>query len=100
MHQEIQFALELKKARLHKGVSINQVAQYGHFYGNVNHRGVVTNWESGYNMSMNIKQWEILCNNLPIKRIDYNELRKEYEEQRRPFNHIQKLYEWLFKFSN
>jgi len=99
------FALELKKARLDKGVSINQVAEYGHFYGNVNHGGAVTNWERGYNIP-NIKQWKILCNNLPIKRIDYNqlrkeyeELRKEYEELRRPFNNIHKLQE-VFKFSN
>lgn len=91
------FALELKKARLDKGVSINQVAEYGHFYGNVNHGGAVTNWERGYNIP-NIKQWEILCNNLPIKRIDYNqlrkeyeELRKEYEELRRPFNNSSHL---------
>ena len=59
------FAKELKKARFKKGVSINTVAEYGKFYGNVNHGGAVTNWERGYNIP-NIDQWKILCNNLPI----------------------------------
>jgi site-specific DNA-methyltransferase (adenine-specific) len=79
------FALELKKARLQKGVSINQVAEYGKFYGNVNHGGAVTNWERGYNVPLK-EQWKILCDNLPIERKDYEELRKDYEELRRPFN--------------
>jgi len=79
------FALELKKARLLKGVSINQVAEYGKFYGNVNHGGAVTNWERGYNVPQK-EQWQILCDNLPIERKEYEDLRKEYEELRRPFN--------------
>jgi site-specific DNA-methyltransferase (adenine-specific) len=99
------FALELKKARLKKGVSINQVAEYGKFYGNVNHGGAVTNWERGYNVPQK-EQWEILCNNLPIERKEYEELRKEYEELRkeyeelrRPFANYFKLQE-IFRFSN
>ncbi|QDP50417.1 MAG: putative modification methylase [Prokaryotic dsDNA virus sp.] len=99
------FAKELKKARLKKGVSINDVAEYGKFYGNVNHGGSVTNWERGYN-TPNIKQWKILCNNLPIKRKEYEDLRKEYEDLRkeyedlrRPFNNSFELQEVL-KFSN
>ena len=79
------FALELKKARLKKGVSINQVAEYGKFYGNVNHGGAVTNWERGYNVPLK-EQWQILCDNLPIER-------KEYEELRRPFENSFKLQE-------
>ena len=78
------FALELKKARLKKGVSINQVAEYGKFYGNVNHGGAVTNWERGYNVPQK-EQWKILCENIPIERKEYEELRKEYEELRRPY---------------
>ena len=79
------FAKELKKARLKKGVSINTVAEYGHFYGNVNHGGSVTNWERGYNIP-NTEQWKILCDNLPITRTEYDDLRTEYESLRRPFN--------------
>lgn len=92
------FALELKKARLKKGVSINQVAEYGKFYGNVNHGGAVTNWERGYNVPLK-EQWQILCENLPIERKEYEELRKEYEELRRPFANYFKLQE-VFRFSN
>jgi len=99
------FALELRKARFEKNVSINQVAEYGHFYGNVNHGGSVTNWERGYNIPSK-EQWEILCRNLPIKRKEYEELRKEYEELRkeyeelrRPFDNFLELQE-VFKFSN
>jgi site-specific DNA-methyltransferase (adenine-specific) len=99
------FAKELKKARLKKGVSINQVAEYGKFYGNVNHGGSVTNWERGYNVPLK-NQWKILCNNLPIERQEYEELRQEYEELRqeyeelrRPFNNIYNLQEVL-NFSN
>ena len=92
------FALELKKARLKKGVSINQVAEYGKFYGNVNHGGAVTNWERGYNVPLK-EQWQILCENRPIERKEYEELRKEYEELRRPFANYFKLQE-IFRFSN
>ena len=99
------FALELKKARLLKGVSINQVAEYGKFYGNVNHGGAVTNWERGYNVPLK-EQWQILCDNLPIERKEYEELRREYEELRReyeelrrPFVNYFKLQE-IFRFSN
>jgi site-specific DNA-methyltransferase (adenine-specific) len=84
------FAKELKRARLEKGVSINQVAEYGKFYGNVNHGGAVTNWERGYNVPMK-DQWEILCDNLPIIRQEYEEIRQEYEDLRRPFNNELKL---------
>lgn len=83
------FAIELKKARLQKGVSINEVAEYGHFYGNVNHGGAVTNWERGYNIPLT-EQWDILCNNLPIERADYNELRLEYESLRLEYAHLKR----------
>ena len=94
------FALELKKARLKKGVSINQVAEYGKFYGNVNHGGAVTNWERGYNVPLK-EQWQILCENLPIERKEYEELRKEYEELRKEYEELRKEYEELRRpFSN
>jgi DNA modification methylase len=99
------FAIELKRARLKKGVSINAVAEYGKFYGNVNHGGAVTNWERGYNIPLK-EQWEILCNNLPIERKNYEQLRKEYEgirkeyeDKRRWFSNVFKLQEVL-NFSN
>ena len=99
------FAIELRSARIEKGVSINQVAEYGKFYGNVNHGGAVTNWERGYNVPLK-EQWEILCQNLPIKRKEYEELRKEYEElrkeyedKRRPFNNVFKHQE-IIRYNN
>jgi site-specific DNA-methyltransferase (adenine-specific) len=97
------FAIELKRARKLKGVSINQVAEYGHFYGNVNHGGAVTNWEAGYNVPLK-EQWEILKKHLPITleyeslraeyeslRAEYESLRAEYESLRRPFNNHYKF---------
>lgn len=92
------FAKELKKARLEKGVSINAVAEYGKFYGNVNHGGSVTNWERGYNIPSK-EQWKILCDNLPIERTEYEHLRTEYEHLRRPFDNLFNLQEVL-NFSN
>ena len=85
------FALELKKARLKKGVSINQVAEYGKFYGNVNHGGAVTNWERGYNIP-SIEQWKILCENLPIERTEYEHLRTEYEHLRTEYEHLRRYF--------
>ena len=83
------FAKELKKARLEKGVSINAVAEYGKFYGNVNHGGSVTNWERGYNIP-NKEQWKILCDNLPIERTEYEHLRTEYEHLRTEYEHLRR----------
>ena len=90
------FALELKKARLLKGVSMNQVAEYGKFYGNVNHGGAVTNWERGYNVPQK-EQWQILCENLPIERKEYEELRKEYEELRKEYEELRRPFVNAFK---
>jgi len=91
------FAIELKRARIKKGVSINAVAEYGKFYGNVNHGGAVTNWENGYNIPLK-DQWVTLCYNLPIElknydnlRLEYDNLRLEYEDKRRTFNNTMKL---------
>ena len=81
------FAKELKKARLKKGVSINQVAEYGKFYGNVNHGGSVTNWENGYNIPLK-EQWKILCQHLPIERQEYESLRQEYESLRQEYESL------------
>jgi site-specific DNA-methyltransferase (adenine-specific) len=83
------FAKELKKARLEKGVSINAVAEYGHFYGNVNHGGSVTNWERGYNIPNN-EQWKTLCDNLPIVRTEYDNLRTEYDNLRTEYEHLRR----------
>lgn len=99
------FAIELKRARVEKGVSINQVAEYGHFYGTVNHGGAVTNWEAGYNIPLE-DQWSILCDNLPIKRTNYTELRAEYDairaeyqNKRRHFDNFLHLQD-VVQFSN
>ena len=90
------FALELKKARLLKGVSINKVAEYGKFYGNVNHGGAVTNWERGYNVPLK-EQWQILCENLPIERTEYESLRTEYESLRTEYESLRRPFENAFK---
>jgi len=97
------FAIYLKQARIEKGVSINDVAEYGHFYGNVNHGGSVTNWERGYNIPTK-EQWKILCDNLPIKVLNYDVIREQYEDIReeyahkiRPFNNSYRL-EDVMKF--
>lgn len=90
------FALELRRARLSKGVSINQVAEFGGFYGNVNHGGAVTNWERGYNVPLK-EQWEILCENLPIERVNYEELRKEYDELRKEYENLRRPFKNYFK---
>ncbi|MCP4521698.1 MAG: hypothetical protein GY827_08435 [Cytophagales bacterium] len=83
------FSIELKKARREKGVSINAVAEYGKFYGKVNHGGSVSNWEKGYNIPSK-KQWQVLCDNLPITRKEYEELRKEYEELRKEYEELRR----------
>lgn len=99
------FAIELKRARIQKGVGINDVAEYGKFYGKVNHGGAVTNWEKGYNIP-SAEQWKILCDYLPIDKTDYQDLksvydglRKEFEGKRRYFNNLFRLQEVL-NFSN
>ena len=95
------FALQLKQARLKKGVTINEVAEYGKFYGKVNHGGAVTNWERGYNIPLEL-QWKVLCEYLPIirndyqvLRLEYDQLRSEYEHLKRPFNNEFNLQEVL-----
>ena len=88
------FAIELKRARLEKGVTVNQVAEYGKFYGNVNHGGSVTNWEKGYNVPL-LNQWLLLCQYLPTLRTEYEELRTEYEELRTEYEELRTEYEEL-----
>lgn len=84
------FSIVLKNARIEKGVSINAIAEYGKFYKNVNHGGMVTNWEKGYAIP-NIEQWNILMNYLSIKedyeqlKIEYDNLRLIYENERLEF---------------
>jgi site-specific DNA-methyltransferase (adenine-specific) len=93
------FAKELREARKKANKSINEIAEYGKFYGNVNHGGAVTNWERGYNVPLK-DQWSLLCEYLPTLnknyedlRREYEDLRREYEDLRRPFNYRIKLYE-------
>ena len=71
------FCKELKKAIKEKNITIKEIAEYGHFYGNVNHGGVVTNWVKGYNIPSKeqfYKMNEILC------------FERKYEELRRVWN--------------
>jgi len=96
------FAIKLKKARLEEGLSINQVAEFGHFYGNVNHGGAVTNWENGYNIPSK-EQWNILCECLPTLKREYEDLRREYEDLRREYEDLRREYEDLrrpFNYTN
>jgi len=72
------FATLIKQAREQKGLSAKQVAELGGFYGNVNHGGIVSNWESGYSIP-SFDQWEQLVTILGI-------YAKEYGALCRPFN--------------
>ena len=87
------FCKELKKAIKEKNITIKEIAEYGHFYGNVNHGGAVTNWVKGYNIPSKeqfYKMNEILC----FER-EYEDLRREYEELRRPWNNDRKAFDVL-----
>ena len=96
------FAKELKKERIRNGYSINYLAEYGKFYGKINHGGSVTNWEKGYNIPLQ-EQWIKLSEILNLSQYEclrkvYECLRKEYKELRRPFDNYLKLTDVL-KFS-
>ena len=79
------FSIELKRARLEKKVSINEVAEYGHFYGKINHGGAVSNWEQGSSIP-NKQQWEQLCSKLPITKIDYDKLKNDYDKLKNDYD--------------
>lgn len=78
------FAKKLKEARIRGGKTINQVAEYGKFYGKVNHGGSVSNWEKGYNIPSK-EQWGTLCGFLPIERENHKDLNKEYQDLRKEY---------------
>ena len=87
------FCKELKKAIKEKNITIKEIAEYGHFYGNVNHGGAVTNWVKGYNIPSKeqfFKMNEILC----FER-EYEDLRQEYEDLRRVWNNDGKAFDVL-----
>lgn len=71
------FSIIIKRQREIKKLSINEVAEQGKFYKNVNHGGQVTNWEKGYNIP-NSKQWKILQSILCIDE-DYSKVLSDYE---------------------
>jgi len=80
------FATTIKQARVNAGYSAKQVAEAGGFYGEVNHGGTVSNWESGYSIP-SFEQWEKLTEILPQLQNKYHKsLREQYEALRRPFN--------------
>ena len=106
------FADKIRSARIEDGLSINEVAEHGHFYGKINHGGSVTNWEKGYNIPSK-EQWGKLCQCLPSLKGGYNglvdvfenlkneyeDLRKEYEDLRYPFNSMTGFTDvWQFNF--
>jgi adenine-specific DNA-methyltransferase len=93
------FSIEIKKARLKKGVSINEVAEYGHFYRNVNHGGAVSNWEAGSSIP-SAEQWKILLNNLSIERKEYEDLRKEYEDLRKEYEDLRRPFNNQFRLTD
>lgn len=87
------FCKELKRAIEQKKYSIKDIAEYGHFYGTVNHGGSVSNWIKGYNIPSKEqfeKMKEILC----FKQ-EYEQLRQEYEQLRRVWNNEKKAYDCL-----
>ena len=94
------FCRELKKAIQAKNLTIKEIAEYGHFYGNVNHGGAVTNWVKGYNIPSKEqfeKMNEILSFNKKYEELrrEYEELRREYEELRRVWNRDKKALDVL-----
>jgi len=89
------FAIELRRARSQKGVSVNEVAEHGKFYKNVNHGGSVTNWEKGYNIP-NDRQWQTLCEFLPIALTNYKPLKKEYDQIKERFQHLRRPFKNVF----
>lgn len=94
----------LKEARLKAGLSTIQVAEYGKFYGKVNHGGSVANWENGDNIPT-IEQWQKLSEIIPLGsyeevkiqydklREEYQHLREEHENKRRAFDNYLKLFD-------
>lgn len=88
------FAKVLNKTISNKNIKIKDVAELGHFYGNVNHGGSVTNWCKGYNIPTK-EQWNIINKELNIN-IEYESLRKEYESLRYVHN-LDKNHKNIFK---
>lgn len=80
------FRRELISAREKAGLSIKQVAEYGKFYGNVNHGGAVTNWEKGYNIPSR-DQYVIMSEFMPLTK-PYESLRQEYESLRQEYESL------------
>ena len=87
------FCKELKKAILEKNISIKEIAEYGHFYKNINHGGSVSNWVKGYNIP-NKEQFEKMKEILYFSK-EYEQLRQEYEQLRRIWNNDKKAYDCL-----
>lgn len=98
------FKSVLKEARIKVGLSTIQVAEYGKFYGKVNHGGSVANWENGDNIPT-IEQWQKLSEIIPLGNgseiqlnynkllLEYQNLRQEHDSKRRTFNNYLKLFD-------
>lgn len=92
------FCKEIKRAISKKSIKIKDVAEYGHFYGTVNHGGSVSNWVKGYNIPSKEqfeKMKEILCFSK-----EYEELRQEYEKLRQEHEELRQEYEELRRVWN
>lgn len=63
------FASWLKSERESKGISAKDLCEMGKFYKNVNHGGLISNWESGLGYP-NAQQFNLLCEllNLPFEK--------------------------------
>lgn len=70
------FASWLKSERESKGISAKDLCEMGKFYKNVNHGGLISNWESGLG-SPSAKQFNLLCDLLELP----FEKREEVERQ-------------------
>jgi len=80
-------------ARKESGLSVNEVAEKGNFYGNVNHGGSVSNWENGNNIPTK-EQYEVLKTIIPLRQ-EYESLRQEYESLRQEYESLRQEYESL-----
>ncbi len=77
----------IKEQRLKLELSTIQVAEFGKFYGNINHGGAVANWEKGSNVPTK-EQWIILKRELKLDDkfdylIDRIEAEREVIEEKR-----------------
>lgn len=66
----------LRKYRTEKGISQKEICELGGFYDKVNHGGMVTNWELGYNLPT-VEQFNRICEILHLPFVKMEEAERE-----------------------